>query len=274
MTIRTPGGQYFWGDNPALQALFNNRQAYLEVEFLLPHLKSGTRVVDLGCGAGSITCDIASVVAPAPVLGIDISQTAVASAQALAQTRDLTNVTFQVGDVYTTGLPSAAFDIVVICGVLSYLPEPLRAMVEASRLLAPGGVIGVREMMKEGDWFAGPHADVVAQANGLIIDGIRALGGDPFLGKRLKSLLFEAGFAGVQGRPRYSQALSSTMPIRDLVVAFVTTPHFVEGLAAKGIATDAQHAEFINKVELWAADEGSVAAIAEYIAWGGISRQP
>src|SRR3954453_791197 len=70
--------------------------------YLAPYLTSGTTVLDVGCGPGTITADVARRVAPARVLGIDASSAVIEDAR-----RDLgggPGVEFSVGDVYALEL--------------------------------------------------------------------------------------------------------------------------------------------------------------------------
>src|SRR6266487_3824723 len=73
--------------------------------FLLPHLEPGMRLIDCGCGPGSITVDLAGCVAPGEVVGIDLRSGDLELGRALARGRGAANVTFQVGSVYDLPFP-------------------------------------------------------------------------------------------------------------------------------------------------------------------------
>jgi ubiquinone/menaquinone biosynthesis C-methylase UbiE len=119
--------------------------------YLVPHLTSGTSVLDLGCGPGTITADIGRRVAPGRVLGVD------ASAAVIDETRRDAgggpNVEFSVGDLYALEIDDHTFDIVHAHQVLQHLPDPVRALREMKRLCKPGGLVAARD----GDYgaFAG-----------------------------------------------------------------------------------------------------------------------
>jgi cyclopropane fatty-acyl-phospholipid synthase-like methyltransferase len=66
--------------------------------FFLPQLKAGMRLLDCGCGPGTITLDLARRVAPATVIGIDRSDVQFASARATAAREGLA-VMFETGDI-------------------------------------------------------------------------------------------------------------------------------------------------------------------------------
>ena len=268
MSREPSADSYLWGAGQDQHTLQIRRGAETDLDFLLPYLMHGVRVLDLGCGPGSLTCDIAARVAPGTVLGIDIAEVAVEAARTLARERELNNVRFEIGDARSTGLPDESFDVVVISGVLTYLRAPEQALAEAYRLLAPGGVIGAREMAKQGDWYAGPHAEdrhVILRA---LIASVKSRGGDPYLGLRLKRLLLDAGFRDVDGYPSYSRSLASPRRLLRTADDMVNNPNLAEALAREGIVTEEDRAELIRRVKIWAAAPESVVAVAEMKAWG------
>jgi SAM-dependent methyltransferase len=68
--------------------------------FLLPHLRPGMRLLDVGAGPGTITLGLANAVAPGEVVGIDIDSVQVERARSLAAEHQVVNVRFQTGDAY------------------------------------------------------------------------------------------------------------------------------------------------------------------------------
>src|SRR5215468_3156288 len=111
--------------------------------FFLRHLRPGMRLIDCGCGPGSITVDLAQAVTPGEAIGIDLRVEALTHGRQLARASGLSNVTFQVANVYQLPFPDAAFDAAFACAVLQHLAAPLAALKEMRRVLKPGGVIGI-----------------------------------------------------------------------------------------------------------------------------------
>ena len=100
--------------------------------YLMPHLRAGVRLLDVGCGPGTMTTDFARRLAPGVVVGID------ASAQVIAEARrDHPGVSFTTGDVYRLDVPDASFDIVHAHQVLQHLADPVAALKEMRRVTAP-----------------------------------------------------------------------------------------------------------------------------------------
>ena len=68
---------YSFRDNEEIAQRFTERRAAKCAGFLLPHLQAGMRLLDCGCGPGSITLDLAAVVAPGEVVEIDLDPVSV-----------------------------------------------------------------------------------------------------------------------------------------------------------------------------------------------------
>jgi ubiquinone/menaquinone biosynthesis C-methylase UbiE len=133
------------------------RTAENSAAHLLPHLAPGQDLLDLGCGPGTITVDLAARVAPGRVLGIDAAADVVDDARRRATEAgvDGARVTFAVGDVYGLEVEDHSFDVVHAHQVLQHLTDPVAALAEAGRVLRPGGVLAVRDS-DYGAFFWGP----------------------------------------------------------------------------------------------------------------------
>jgi SAM-dependent methyltransferase len=103
------------------------------------------RLLDMGCGPGAITLDLAAVVASGEVVGIDIEPLQVERAQALATERRVPNARIEAGDAYALPFPDGAFDAVFAHTALFHLRDPLAALREFRRVLRPVGVMGIRD---------------------------------------------------------------------------------------------------------------------------------
>jgi ubiquinone/menaquinone biosynthesis C-methylase UbiE len=132
------GDTYTHGHHESVLRSHRMRTAENSCAYLLPHLTQGQRVLDVGCGPGTITKDLARIVAPGPVIGIDLVT--------VADATDMpSNVTFTTGDVYALDYPDASFDVVHAHQVLQHLTRPVDALREMKRVLKPGGILAVRD---------------------------------------------------------------------------------------------------------------------------------
>src|SRR5437764_871876 len=113
--------EYSFAGNEFATEHFNRRTISRDAVLVVPHLRAGMRLVDFGCGAGSLTCGFAELVAPADVVGFDTSEEAIGRARALAEEAGLGNVQFAVANIYDLELPVDSFDVAHFSGVLMHL---------------------------------------------------------------------------------------------------------------------------------------------------------
>ena len=113
------------------------RTAENSAGYLLPHLRPGDRLLDVGCGPGTITVDLASRVAPGDAIGIDAADDVVAEAVHAAESAGCPNVTFARGDAYSVAAAAGTFDVVHAHQVLQHLGDPIAALTEMRRVLGP-----------------------------------------------------------------------------------------------------------------------------------------
>jgi len=119
--------------------------------FLLPYLEPGNRLLDCGCGPGSLTVGFAEKLAPGQVIGIDREPDQFKSAIDYAAKHNLGNLHFETGDVYALPFEDSSFDIVFCSAVLGSVGKPLLVVQEMTRVLKPGGVIAIKEFDHGGD---------------------------------------------------------------------------------------------------------------------------
>jgi ubiquinone/menaquinone biosynthesis C-methylase UbiE len=121
------------------------RTAQNSAAHLLPSLRSGLNLLDIGCGPGTITADLARLVAPGSVTGIDASEEVITAARTGSADSGLSNLEFAVGDLYALEYPEGSFDVVHVHQVLQHLSDPVGALLQMRRVLKPGGILAVRE---------------------------------------------------------------------------------------------------------------------------------
>ena len=138
---------YIERDNRSFEAQLEERTASVDAAFLLPHLRSGMRVLDVGCGPGTITLGLAQSVAPGEVVGVDLQESMVERARALAAERGIANVRFDLADAYELPFPDRSFDAALEHRVLMHLADPIRGLREVRRVLRPGGVLGLLSLI-------------------------------------------------------------------------------------------------------------------------------
>lgn len=187
---------YTHGHHASVVGQHARRTAEADAAYLLPHLSAGMRLLDIGCGPGTITSGLARAVAPGEVVGIDVSADVIASAnQHLAET-GLTNARFEVASVYGLPYETNSFDVVHAHQVLQHLAQPVDAMREAHRVLRPGGITAVRDA-DYATMQAWPRLPLLDRWLDLYHAVATRNGADADAGRRLPSWLREAGFTDI-----------------------------------------------------------------------------
>jgi SAM-dependent methyltransferase len=162
-------------------------------------------LLDVGCGPATITLGLAETVAPGHVVGIDRDPGQIERSRAFAVERGVTNVRFEVADVYELPFPDESFDAAFAHIVLMHLSDPVRALKEIRRVLRPGGVIGVRDpdlatLVRE------PSTPTIEEFRRLQFR-VQEFGGGNFLfGRTQRAALLEAGFARAEAGASVSSA--------------------------------------------------------------------
>lgn len=139
-----PADIYTHGHHDSVLRSHRWRTAENSAAHLLPHLHAGMALLDVGCGPGNISADLARRVRPGRVLAIDREEDVLDEARALAAEQNVSNIEFRVGDVYELDLDHA-FDVVHAHQVLQHLSDPVRALVEMRRVRTLDGVVAVRD---------------------------------------------------------------------------------------------------------------------------------
>jgi SAM-dependent methyltransferase len=121
------------------------RTAQNSAAYLLPHLLPGLDLLDVGCGPGTLTLDLAAAVTPGRAVGLDAVSEPLDVARANAEARGDDTTEFVVGDVYDLDIPDASFDIVHAHQVLQHLSDPVAALQEMRRVCRAGGLIAARD---------------------------------------------------------------------------------------------------------------------------------
>jgi len=172
------------------------RTAENSAAYLLPLLRPGLDLLDVGCGPGTITADLARRVAPGRAFGIDRAGAVLEQARAHAAEQRVA-VEIRAGDVYALDFADASFDVVHAHQVLQHLTDPVRALREMRRVTRSGGVVAARDS----DYSCFSWAPLDPRL-GRWLEIYRAVArrnrAEPDAGRFVKGWALAAGFADVQ----------------------------------------------------------------------------
>ncbi|GEN78454.1 methyltransferase domain-containing protein [Actinotalea fermentans] len=135
---------YTHGHHESVLRAHTRRDVANSAAYLAPHLRPGMSLLDIGCGPGTLTVDLARRVAPGRVLGVDAVAEVLDGARKRASAAGV-DVDFVQGDVYRLDVPDDTFDVVHAHQVLQHLTDPVAALREMRRVAKPGGIVAVRD---------------------------------------------------------------------------------------------------------------------------------
>lgn len=168
----------------------------------LAGFRSGQTLVDLGCGPGYATLDLAEIAGPSGrVVAVDRSRRFLDSLRANAAARNLENIEVFEADLDEGDLPPVSADGIWVRWVFAFVREPADLLARASRLLKPGGKIVVHEYFNYATWGFAPRSEVFERFVRTVMETWRASGGEPDIGLELPRWMSELGLRVTSLRP-------------------------------------------------------------------------
>lgn len=172
------------------------RTAKNSAGYLLSHLQPDMSLLDVGSGPGTITADLADLVAPGRVTALERTEEALDLTRAEIRERGISNVDFVVGDVHALDLADDTYDVVHAHQVLQHVTDPVAALREMRRVCRPGGIVAARDGDYAGFVWA-PEVPELDEWMALYQHLARVNGGEPNAGRYLLLAAHRAGFTDV-----------------------------------------------------------------------------
>lgn len=249
----TEPSPYLHGHHDSVLQSHRWRTAANSCGYLLDHLRPGLTLLDVGCGPGTITVDLAAMVAPGEVVAVDSAAGILEEARVTAAGRGVGTITFEEADALALPYADGRFDVVHAHQVLQHLGDPVAALGEMRRVCRPGGVVAARDG-DYGGFLWTPPDPVLDQWRDLYVAVARAIGGDPLGGRRLLAWAREAGFADVTASA--SSWVYATSDERRWWgrswADRATRSAFADAARDHGLATDAELAAIADAWRRWA----------------------
>lgn len=252
--------QYTHGHHESVLRSHRSRTVENSAAYLIDHLVPGADVLDVGCGPGTITVDIAGRVAPGRVVGVDAAAEVVEAAR--VEAADATNVELRVDDVYALQVDDASFDVVHAHQVLQHLTDPVAALREMRRACRPDGVVAARDSIYRAmTWFPlDPRLDRWLDVYCQVAEGN---GAEPDAGSRLLSWARSAGFR--ETRASASVWCYATPDERawwgGLWADRISATRLADQAVERGLATRDELADLADGWHSWAAHEDAWFAV-------------
>ncbi len=255
--------EYTMGYSPEFLQLLDRRNAQTHAAYLIPQLQPGLRLLDFGCGPGTITVGLAAAVQPGEVHGVDMEASQIEMARTAAAAGGHDNVAFHVGNVYELPFEDNYFDVAHCHAVLMHVPDTQAALREVRRVLKPGGIIASRELIV-GSSFVEPSSEHTPAAWATFGNLLRANGGHPQMGREIKNALLEAGFTEVRASASFD-VFDTPVDIaflRAFVGDWFFMPSVIAAAIQYGLATQEQFDQWLIDMDNFKDAPGAVGCLA------------
>jgi SAM-dependent methyltransferase len=246
-----PDDTYTHGHHDSVLRSHRWRTVENSAAYVTDALVPGASVLDVGCGPGTITADIAGRVAPGRVVALDRSAEVVEEAEATCAAAGVT-VECRTGDAYALDFPDDTFYVVHAHQVLQHLTDPVAALRELIRVTRRGGVVAARDSDYAAfHWY--PEDPRLDRWLDLYRAAAYANGAEPDAGRRLLAWAHAAGatdvtttasvwlFANAGDRAYWGGMWA------DRVVSSALTTQLTEA----GMATDVELAGISDAFRVW-----------------------
>ncbi len=253
----TPRDLYTHGHHESVLTAHRWRTVDNSASYLLPHLRAGARVLDVGSGPGTLTVGIAGVVGPEGwVIGLEPVPEPHHAARHAAEEAGVTNVSWELGSVYSLSYGDGTFDVVHAHQVLQHLSDPVAALREMGRVCRADGLVAARDADYSAMTWYPEHRglDEWLDLYHQIARGNRA---EPDAGRRLLAWAHAAGLRDIEtsaGAWCYASPEDRSW-WGELWAERVTKSSFAEQALARGLAGPADLERLAAAWRNWAAQE-------------------
>ena len=222
------------------------------------------RCLDVGCGGGDVTRELAQIVSDGFVVGVDLDATMVEIARAETAQARVDNVEFRVDDVVQPPADDQRFDVVYARFLLTHLADPAKALENITARVDPGGVLVVEDIDCSGH-FCYPRSPAFARYVDWYIKTAQARGCDPNIGPRLPGLLRDAGLGDIAMNVVQPAGFSGEVK----AIAPITMEMVADSMVAAGVATSGEVDQTLEELFAFANTEGTVQSLPRIVqTWG------
>lgn len=162
----------------------------------------GDRVLDLGCGPGYGTLELAQLVGTTgSVVGVDVSRRFLRVLEATVSALQLPHISWHENDAQALSLADSSVDGAFARWVLSFTADPAAVMREVARVLRPGAPLAVLDYANYAAFAMAPGSEAVDRVIAATGQSIANHGGDFNLGRRVPELMAQSGLEVVSVQP-------------------------------------------------------------------------
>ena len=188
---------YTHGHQPAAVNQHAKRTADVCAQFVRPFISPQSEILDVGCGPASITVGLAEWAVEGSVIGIDVGEEILQTAQRALDASGLSNVSLEQASVYELPYSDDSFDVTYAHQVLQHLADPVLAIQEMARVTKVGGHVAVRDA----DYYTmscSPESKMIDEWRRIYHLVARHNGAEPDAGRHLLAWFHQAGLDQVK----------------------------------------------------------------------------
>lgn len=214
-------GSYYWGEfrdnSTELTRLKKQASIGIEMEKELwkkISINEDSVILDIGCGPGIISSELAKFASKGTVLGMDKNKLMIDECCANREYKDIKNLSFKEGDVYELDVEDNSIDVVYSRFLFQHLSDPIKALKEIKRVLKEKGKVCIIDV--DDSWLTlTPEPELFRSYIKRCQNAQKDRGGDRFVGHKLQEYLKEAGFSKVFSQ--VEMVTSNMINIKDLL---------------------------------------------------------
>ena len=227
-------------------------------------VEPAARCLDLGCGGGDVTVELARRAPQGFAVGADLDDAKLGLARAEAASAGVRNIEFRIGDVMEPARDDDRFDVVYARFLLTHLPDPSKALANICARLAPGGVLVVEDIDFAGH-FCHPYSMAFWRYVDLYTEAVRARGCDPNIGPRLPALLADAGLGKLGMNVVQPAGFSGEVK----AISPITLEAIADAVLAAELVTEQELNTIVDELYAFADADGTVLSLPRVVqAWG------
>ena len=176
------------------QAKFAEHSVYQDI-----NLSKVKNLLEVGCGVGAQSEILLRRFPDLKLTGIDLNIAQLEEAKTYLATIPWAKDRYEIHEMDATqlDLPENVYDGAFLCWILEHVPNPSRVLSEVRRILKPGSIIHITEVLNS-SFLLDPYSPNVWKYWLAFNDYQIDMGGDPFIGAKLGNLLMKVGFNNVQ----------------------------------------------------------------------------
>jgi SAM-dependent methyltransferase len=222
------------------------------------------RCLDVGCGGGDVTLELARRAPNGHVTGIDLDEAKLELARSESGAAGISNIAYRREDLFETPRDGERYDLIYVRFVLTHLGDPAKGLAALCARLAPGGVIVVEDIDFSGH-FCYPDSPAFRRYVALYAQVVARGGGDPNIGPRLPALMGAAGLADIFMNVVQPAGISGEAKL----VGPITLEAIADSVLNAGLATREELNETVDDLYAFAAADGTLLSIPRIIqVWG------